>query len=141
MVKIPTYNAEGTVTTDVGVTKTGVQVPLSQSISTTLAPITKAVANHAIKEKNFENKTEALKLENEALLELVDVFEEAGQKDNKDVAFSIIQNKSEIIKNKYKNKASNKHVLTMFNNNFYAEGQKGIAKGNTKESKDCMIKS
>ena len=134
MVKIPTYNAEGTVTTDVGVTKTGVQVPLSQSIGTTLAPITKAVANHAIKEKNFENKTEALKLENEALLELVDVFEEAGQKDNKDVAFSIIQNKSEIIKNKYKNKASNKHVLTMFNNNFYAEVQKGIFKVNTKVS-------
>ena len=56
MVKIPTYNAEGTVTTDVGVTKTGVQVPLSQSISTTLAPITKTVANHAIKEKILKTK-------------------------------------------------------------------------------------
>jgi hypothetical protein len=134
MVKIPTFTAEGTVTTDVGVTQPGTKIPLASNIGTALEPVTKAVTKHAIQEKNFENKTEALKLENEALLELVDVFNEAGQKDNKDVAFNIIKNKSEIIKNKYENKASNKHVMTMFNNNFYAEVQKGIFKVNTKVS-------
>ena len=59
MVKIPTFTAKGEMTTDIGVTKTGVQIPLTSTISTALAPISKAVANHAIKEKNFENKTEA----------------------------------------------------------------------------------
>jgi hypothetical protein len=138
MVKIPTFTAKGEMTTDIGVTKTGVQIPLTSTISTALAPISKAVANHAIKEKNFENKTEALKLENEALLELVDVFEEAGQKDNKEIAFDIIKNKSEIIKNNFSNKASNKHVETMFNNNFYAEVQKGIFKVNSRVSTNII---
>jgi len=138
MVKIPTFTAKGEMTTDIGVTKTGVQIPLTSTISTALAPISKAVANHAIKEKNFENKTEALKLENEALLQLVDVFEEAGQKDNKEIAFDIIKNKSEIIKNNFSNKASNKHVETMFNNNFYAEVQKGIFKVNSRVSTNII---
>jgi hypothetical protein len=138
MVKIPTFTAEGTVTTDIGVTQTGVQIPLASNVSTALAPITKAVTKHAVQEKNFENKTEALKLENESLLELVEVFEEAGKLDNKEKAFEIIQNKSEIIKNKYESQASNKHVQTLFNNNFYAEVQKGIFKTNTRVSKNML---
>jgi hypothetical protein len=138
MVKIPTFTAEGTVTTDIGVTQTGVQIPLASNVSTALAPITKAVTKHAVQEKNFENKTEALKLENESLLELVEVFEEAGKLDNKERAFEIIQNKSEIIKNKYESQASNKHVQTLFNNNFYSEVQKGIFKTNTRVSKNML---
>lgn len=138
MVKIPTFTAEGTVTTDIGVTQTGVQIPLASNVSTALAPITKAVTKHAVQEKNFENKTEALKLENESLLELVEVFEEAGKLDNKEKAFEIIQNKSEIIKNKYESQASNKHVSTLFNNNFYAEVQKGIFKTNSRVSKNML---
>tara|TARA_R100001015_G_C4627464_1_gene187014 strand:- start:447 stop:2534 length:2088 start_codon:yes stop_codon:yes gene_type:complete len=138
MVKIPTFTAEGTVTTDIGVTQTGVQIPLASNIGTALAPITKAVTKHAVQEKNFENKTEALKLENESLLELVDVFEKAGKLDNKEKAFEIIQNESEIIKNKYESRASNKHVSTMFNNNFYAEVQKGIFKTNSRVSQNML---
>ena len=138
MVKIPTFTAEGTVTTDIGVTQTGVQIPLASNVSTALAPITKAVTKHAVQEKNFENKTEALKLENESLLELVEVFEKAGKLDNKEKAFEIIQNESEIIKNKYESQASNKHVSTLFNNNFYAEVQKGIFKTNSRVSKNML---
>jgi len=138
MVKIPTFTAEGTVTTDVGVTKPDIKIPLTSNIGTALEPVTKSVTKHAIQEKNFENKTEALKLENEALLKLVDVFEEAGQKDNKELAFEIIKNKSEIIKNDFSSKASNKHVETMFNNNFYAEVQKGIFKVNSKVSTNII---
>ena len=138
MVKIPTFTAEGTVTTDVGVTKPDIKIPLTSNIGTALEPVTKAVTKHAIQEKNFENKTEALKLENESLLELVEVFEEAGKLDNKEKAFEIIQNKSEIIKNKYESQASNKHVSTLFNNNFYAEVQKGIFKTNSRVSKNIL---
>jgi len=138
MVKIPTFTAEGTVTTDVGVTQPGIKIPLTSNIGTALAPITKAVTKHAVQEKNFENKTEALKLENKSLFELVKVFEKAGKLDNKEKAFEIIQNESEIIKNKYESQASNKHVSTLFNNNFYAEVQKGIFKINTRVSQNML---
>ena len=56
MVKIPTYSSEGTVTTDIGVTKSGVSVPLTQSIGSTLEPLTKAVTKHAIKKKILKTK-------------------------------------------------------------------------------------
>jgi len=138
MPKIPTFAAEGTITQQTGVTRTGVSVPLSQTIGGALAPITKAVADHAIKEKNFENKTEALKLENEAVLELVNVFDKAGKLDNKEQAFEIIKNESEIIKNNYSNRASNKYVQTMFNNSFYGEVQKGIFKVNNRVSTNII---
>lgn len=138
MPKIPTFQAEGTITQEAGVTKTGVSIPLTQTIGAALAPLTKTVAEHAVKEKNFENRTEALKLENDALLELVDVFDEAAKLDNKEQAFEIVKNKSEIIKNNYANKASNNFVKTAFNNNFYGEVQKGIFKVNSRVSKNII---
>ena len=138
MPKIPTFQAEGTITQEAGVTKTGISIPLTQTIGNALAPVTKAVAEHAVKEKNFENRTEALKLENDALLELVDVFDEAAKLDNKEQAFEIVKNKSEIIKNNYANKASNNFVKTAFNNNFYGEVQKGIFKVNNRVSTNII---
>ena len=53
MVKIPTFTAEGTVTTDVGVTQPGIKIPLTSNIGTALAPITKAVTKNAVQEKKF----------------------------------------------------------------------------------------
>ena len=137
MVKIPTFEAKGTIDTEVGTTG-GKQIPLSQTIGSALAPVTKAIANHAIKEKNFENKTEALKLENESLLELTDVFDRASKLDNKDQAFELVKTESERIKNIYSNRASNKYVQTMFNNSFYGEVQKGIFKVNNRVSTNII---
>ena len=118
MPKIPTFTSELRPTAEVGTVKSNIQIPLSQTIGTALAPVTKAVVQHAINEKNLENKSEALSLENKALLELTDVFEEAGRLDNKDQAFNIVQNKSKIIKEKYSNLASNNSVKSTFDNNF-----------------------
>ena len=90
MPKIPTFQAEGTITQEAGVTRTGISIPLTQTIGAALAPLTKTVAEHAVKEKNFENRTEALKLENDALLELTDVFDRASK-----IALLMLLNKNQ----------------------------------------------
>ena len=138
MPKIPTFTAESRPTAEVGSIKTNIQIPLSQTIGTALAPITKAVAQHAVNEKNLENKSEALSLENKALLELTDVFDEAARLDNKDQAFNIVQSKSKIIQEKYSNQASNNLVKSSFNNNFLGEVQKGIFKVNNRVSTNII---
>jgi hypothetical protein len=62
MPKIPTFTSESRPTAEVGSIKTNIQIPLSQTIGTALAPITKAVVDYKVKEKGVENKTEALEL-------------------------------------------------------------------------------
>jgi hypothetical protein len=138
MPKIPTFQTEGRITAEVGGVKSNVQVPLSQTLGTALAPATQAIVQHRVQEKNFENKTEALKLENEALLQFTDTLDRASRLDNKDQAFELIKTESERIKNNFSNKASNKYVQTMFNNNFYGEVQKGIFKVNSAVSTNII---
>jgi len=138
MPKIPTFTTEARPTAEAPSIQSRTQIPLSQTIGNALAPVTKAVTQHAVNEKNLENKSEALSLENKALLELTDVFEEAGRLDNKDQAFNIIQNKSKIIQEKYSNLASNNAVKNTFDNNFLSEIQKGIFKVNNRVSTNII---
>ncbi len=138
MPKIPTFTTQARPTAEVGSVKSNVQIPLSQTIGTALAPATKAIVQHRVQEKNFENKTEALKLENEALLEFTDTLDRASRLDNKDQAFELVKTESERIKNNFSNRASNKYVQTLFNNNFYGEVQKGIFKVNNRVSTNIL---
>lgn len=138
MPKIPTFTTQARPTAEVGSVKSNVQIPLSQTIGSALAPVTKAVTQHRVQEKNFENKTEALKLENEALLEFTDTLDRASRLDNKDQAFELVKTESERIKNNFSNRASNKYVQTLFNNNFYGEVQKGIFKVNNRVSTNIL---
>ena len=134
MPKIPTFTAEARPTAEVASIKANIQIPLSQTLGTALSPITKAITEHRVQEKNFENKTEALKLENDALLEFTDTLERASRLDNKDQAFELVRSESERIKNTFGSRASNKIVQTTFNNNFLSEVQKGIFKVDTRVS-------
>ena len=138
MPKIPIFTTEVRPTAEVGGVKSNVQVPLSQTLGTALAPATKAIVEHRVQEKNFENKTEALKLENEALLQFTDTLERASRLDNKDQAFELVKTESERIKNNFSNQASNKYVKTLFNNNFYGEVQKGIFQVNNRVSTNIL---
>jgi len=138
MPKIPTFTTQARPTAEAPSIQSRTQIPLSQTIGTALAPITKAVAQHAVNEKNLENKSEALSLENKALLELTDVFDKASRLDNKDEAFNIVQNESKIIQETYSNRASNNSVKSSFNNNFLAEVQKGIFKVNNRVSTNII---
>ena len=138
MPKIPTFITEARPTAEVGSVKADVKVPLSQTLATALTPVTNAIVKHRVQEKNFENKTEALKLENEALLEFTNTLDQASKLDNKDQAFELVKTESERIKSIYSNKASNKYVKTLFNNSFYGEVQKGIFKVNSRVSTNII---
>ena len=137
MPKIPTFTTQVRPTAETASVTSNVQVPLN-TVADALSPVTKAITKHAIAEKDLENKTEALKLENESLLELTDVFEEASRLDNKDQALQLVQSKSKVIQEKYANLASNKNVKTSFNNSYLAEVQKGIFKVNTRVSTNVI---
>jgi len=138
MPKIPTFKTEARPTADSLSIQSTTQIPLSQTIGNALAPVTKAVEQHAVNEKNLENKSEALSLENKALLELTDVFDKASKLDNKDKAFNIVQSESKIIQEKYSNLASNNAVKNTFDNNFLSEIQKGIFKVNNRVSTNII---
>ncbi len=138
MPKIPTFTTQARPNAEAPSIQSKTQIPLTQTIGTALAPITKAVTEHAVNEKNLENKSEALSLENKALLELTDVFDKASRLDNKDEAFNIVQNESKIIQETYSNRASNNSVKSSFNNNFLAEVQKGIFKVNNRVSTNII---
>ena len=138
MPKIPTFQTQARPTSEVSSTTATVSVPLTQTLGSALKPVTDAVVQHRIQEKNFENKTEALKLENEALLEFTDTLDRASRLDNKDQAFELVKTESERIKNTFSNRASNKYVQTLFNNSFYGEVQKGIFKVNSRVSTNIL---
>ena len=138
MPKIPTFTTQARPTAEAPSIQTRTQIPLTQTIGTALAPVTKAVKQHAVNEKNLENKSEALSLENKALLELTDVFDKASKLDNKDKAFNIVQSESKIIQEKYSNLASNNAVKNTFDNNFLSEIQKGIFKVNNRVSTNII---
>ena len=138
MPKIPKFISEARITEQAASVKSNVQIPLSQTIGTALAPVTKAVVEHGIKEKNLENKSETLKLENQSIMELNDVIERASRLNNKDQAYNLIQTESKSIGEKYANQASNNFVKNSFNANFLGEVQKGIFKTNTRVSKNIL---
>tara|TARA_R110000803_G_scaffold82082_2_gene148064 strand:- start:1332 stop:3458 length:2127 start_codon:yes stop_codon:yes gene_type:complete len=138
MPKIPTFTTEARPTAEVASTRSNIQMSLSSNIGTALAPITKTITEHAVQEKNLENKAEALSLENNSIMKLNDVIEKASRLDNKDEAYNLIQTESKVIQQEFANQASNKYVKATFNNSFLGEVQKGIFKTNNRVSKNIL---
>lgn len=137
MPKLPTFQAEGSVSQLAGTTS-NVQVPLTQTLGTALKPVTDFVVKQKIKETDFQNKTEALKLENEFVTEMTKVYDEANILDNKDIAQSIVKEKSNALISKFADRATNTNVKTLFTNNALSEVQKGIFRTNTAVSKNIL---
>ena len=127
MPKIPTFTTEARPTAEVSSIKSNIQIPLSQTLGNALAPVTKAIVDYKVKEKNIENKTEALELENKSVLELSQVSKKASSLyKNSDQANSYLMKESKIIIDKYAALASNNIVKTMFTNSYLLEEQKKI---------------
>ena len=63
MPKIPTFEARGSIEQLSGTTS-NIQLGLNNNLASALAPVTKAVVNHAVKENALQNQAEALRLEN-----------------------------------------------------------------------------
>ena len=137
MPKLPTFQAEGSVSQLAGTT-TGTQVPLTQTLGTALKPITDLVVKQKVQEKNFENKTEALKLENDFVTDMAKVYDKVNVLENKDQAQSILKEESDALIASYGDKATNSNVKTLFNNSALSEVQKGIFRVNTQISKNIL---
>tara|TARA_A100001201_G_scaffold125766_1_gene110163 strand:+ start:168 stop:2279 length:2112 start_codon:yes stop_codon:yes gene_type:complete len=124
MPKIPTFKAEGTITAEAATTPISVQAPLS--MARTLEPIQKAVTDYAVKEKVIQEKTEALRLENDSIIELNTAVQKASKMMNKEEANQFLKNESTRIRNKFRNQASSSGVQRIFDNNYLIEEQKKI---------------
>ena len=139
MPKIPTFTTQATITDQVGSVRSNIQMSLDQTIGSVLEPVTKEIVKHRVQQKDFENKTEALKLENDFIRDMQDVYTEAGNLENENQAQDIVKNKSNILIQKYNGLASNKNSQTLFNQYALAEVQKGIFKTSTKVQKNTLI--
>ena len=137
MPKLPVFQAEGSVSQLAGTT-TNVQVPLNQNLASALKPVTDFVVKQKVQEKNFENKTEALKLENDFITDMAKVYDEVNVLENKDQAQLILKEKSDALIASYGDKATNINVKTLFNNAALSEVQKGIFRVNTQISKNIL---
>jgi len=139
MPKIPTFTTEATITGEVGSVKSNIQMSLDQTIGSALAPVTKEIVQHAVKKKDFENKTEALRLENDFIRDMQDVYTESGNLENDDQAQAIVKNKSNMLIQKYNGLASNNNSRTLFNQYALSEVQKGIFRTSTAVEKNTLI--
>ena len=137
MAKIPTFQAEGSLEQLQGTTS-NIQMSLNQTVGSAFKPATDALVKFKIKENDLQNKTEALKLENNFINEMQSVYEEANILSNKEEAQSIIQNKSNALIEKYASQATNNSTKTLFSNYALAEVQKGMFRNNTAVSKNIL---
>jgi len=139
MPKIPTFTAEARPTAESTGVVSNIKIPLNQTVGEALAPLGKVAQDYYVKEKQIENKTEALELENKSVLELNDVAQKASSLfKNSDQANAYLMKESKIIIDKYAALASNNTVKTMFKNNYLLEEQKKIFSVDNKVYKNLV---
>jgi len=126
MPKLPVFTSKGTMSTETGSAQTNIQMSLKNNLASALAPITKKVSEYGVKRKNAENKTEALELENQAVVELNGYVQEASKMKDGDKANSFLMEKSKLVRTKFESQASNSNIKTLFSNNYLMEEQKKI---------------
>ena len=138
MPKIPVFTSKGTMSTEVGSAQTNIQMSLKDNLATSLAPITKKVSEYGVKRKNAENKTEALELENQAVVELNGYSKEASNMKDGDKANTFLMEKSKLVRTKFESQASNSNVKNIFANNYLMEEQKKVFSVDNQVHKNLM---
>jgi len=130
MPKIPTFTSEARPTAQVGSVKSNLQIPLSQTITQAISPVTDFVVKQAVQANDTQNRTEALTLENDFIRDMQTVNETIANDSvlgvNKEAANAYYKEQSNSLINKYKNQATNNASQTLFQNNALGEVQKGI---------------
>ena len=140
MPKIPTFTTEATITGEVGSVQSNIQMSLNQTIGAALAPVTKEIVQHRVKQKEFETKTEALKLENDFIRDMQSVYDQAGNLENEQQAQNLVKNQSNIFMKKYSDLATNTGSRNLFNQYALSEVQKGIFRTSTAVQKNTLIR-
>ena len=140
MPKIPTFTTEATITGEVGSVQSNIQMSLNQTIGAALAPVTKEIVQHKVKQKEFETKTEALKLENDFIRDMQSVYDQAGNLENEQQAQNLVKTQSNIFMKKYSDLATNTGSRNLFNQYALSEVQKGIFRTSTAVQKNTLIR-
>ena len=126
MPKIPTFTTEARPTAKVSSVQSNLQIPLN-TVAGALKPLTDAVVKYKTAEQNASNKTEALELENKAVIKLNDLSQDISIKyTNSDEANKVLMEKSKAIRDEFANQASNNQVKNLFTNSYLLEEQKKI---------------
>jgi len=129
MPKIPTFKATGSIEQLQGVT-TNIQINPNNNLASALSPLTEAAVNYQIKENDVQNRTEALKLENDYNTEALLLEDQINQSDtlstNKNASNIFLKEKTNALIEKYAAKATNRNSKSMFQNSALREVQKQI---------------
>lgn len=131
MPKIPTFVTQARPTAEVGASTQTPQISPSMNIASALAPVTKTLMNYYAREKFTADKTEALELENKAMIDLLNLRSDLEKNANPDLSIKKFQEGSNSILESYSNQSTNSRVKSLFKNNFLAEIQKSIPKINS----------
>ena len=116
MPKIPTFTARGRPTTEVGSVRSNIQIPLTQTIGTALAPVTKAVTDYAIKQKEISQKLEANKIFFEIQDEVNLIQDELKNDFDEDNSVNNFNQRFKAISDTKLNSISNKGVKSLLQN-------------------------
>lgn len=130
MPKIPTFTTESRIAAETPSVAQTPQISPSMNIASALAPATKGLMDYYAREKFTADKTEALELENKAMVDLLNLRSELEKNANPDLSIKSFQDESNTILENYSTKANNSRVKSLFKNNFLAEIQKSIPKVN-----------
>jgi hypothetical protein len=142
MPKIPTFTATGRPTTEVGAVKSNIQIPLNQTIGTALAPVTKAVTDYAIKQKQISQKLEANKIFFEIQDEVNLIQDELKNDFDEDNSVNIFNQRFKAISDTKLNSISNKGVKTLLQNKLDLEYPEFVStvKTNSRNALEKQIK-
>jgi len=126
MPKIPTFTSQS----KIQIGNSGAIPVATQSLAQTktLENISSIITDFGVKQKVIQDKTEALKLENQSVIELNTATQQASKMTNKEQANAYLMSESKRINNFYASKATTSSVKNLFQNNYLIEEQKQIYK-------------
>ena len=139
MPKIPTFTATGRPTAEVGAVKSNIQIPLTQTIGTALAPVTKAVTDYAIKQKEISQKLEANKIFFEIQDEVNLIQDELKNNFDEDNSVNNFNQRFKAISDTKLNSITNKSVKSLLQNKLDLEYPEFVSKVKT-NSRDALEK-
>ncbi len=131
MPKIPTFTATGRPTAEVGAVKSNIQIPLTQTIGTALAPVTKAVTDYAIKQKEISQKLEANKIFFEIQDEVNLIQDELKNNFNEDNSVNNFNQRFKAISDTKLNSITNKGIKSLLQNKLDLEYPEFVSKVKT----------
>ena len=144
MPKIPTFTATGSIEQLAGTTS-NIKINPNSNIFSALQPVTDFVVKQKIKENDIQNRTEALKLENDYITEANLISEHINQDKtlsiNKEAANAYHKEKTNALIEKFAAQATNKNSETMFRNSALGEVQKQIFSINGDISNNILVQA